>query len=128
MISGPISTCVHRELLDQVFGPTRAGPPAELRAAMTADPKPNGADSVRRVVLDGPPDLARRLGSNHQVRLDSCHCVEFALLQGDSFAPPRPDERWGNFALPLREFRPLRCLSSAGTAEAPHAEEYEAVS
>jgi hypothetical protein len=31
-------------------------------------------------VLDGPPDLARPLGSNHQARLDSCLCVEFAFL------------------------------------------------
>ena len=100
----------------------------ELRAAMTADPKPNGEDSVQRVVLDGPPDLARPLGSNHQVRLDSCLCVEFDLLQGDNFAPSRPDERWGNFALPLREFCPLRYCGAQAPLSAPHAEEYEAVS
>jgi hypothetical protein len=71
---------IHREALDQVLGQTRVGPFAELCAAMAANAEANGEDRVQRVMLDRPPNLAPPLGSNHQVRLDSCLRVELPLL------------------------------------------------
>ena len=47
---------------------------------MAANAEANGEDRVQRVMLDRPPNLARPLGSNHQVRLDSCLRVELPLL------------------------------------------------
>jgi len=47
---------------------------AELRAAMAANAEASGEDRVQRVMLDGAPNLAPPLGSNHQLpRCDRRH-------------------------------------------------------
>jgi len=59
--------------LDQVLRQVRVGPLAELRATLAADAEADGEEDRREVlVLDGATDLPRPLGSNDQVRLDSC--------------------------------------------------------
>jgi hypothetical protein len=47
---------------------------------MAADAEADREDRLEVVVLDGATDLPRPLGSNNQVRLDSCPRVELALL------------------------------------------------